>query len=168
VVEGPFGVKHLYRWHLHPKDAGGLLILTSIMSDREDNADWAGPHYADDIAFNTRYVDEICGFAARTADPEEEHRAFGNVGFPMTPLGDGALGWRGATGNVIELWPESAWEGPLVEKRRDYAVVIKASDREGLLRRMRHVGLTILAETVGGRILTSVDPVLGVRFAIDA
>lgn len=167
VVEGPFGVKHLYRWHLHPKDAGGLLILTSIMSDREDNADWAGPHFAEDIAYNTRYVDEICGFAARTADPGEEHGAFGKVGFPMAPLDDGAMGWRGATGNVLELWPESAWEGPPVEGRRDYAVVIKASDREGLLRRMRHVGLTVLPDPVGGRTLTSVDPVLGVRFAIE-
>ena len=167
VVEGPFGQKHLYRWHLHPKDAGGLLILTSVMVDREDNADWAGPHYAEDIAYNTRYVDQVCGLIARTSSPATEHEAFGKVGFPMQTIAGGAMGWLGPTGNVLELWPDSAWEGPSIQTRRDYAVVIRASDRDGLLRRMQHVGLSLLPQTAGGRLLTSIDPVLGVRFAIE-
>lgn len=167
VLEGPFGAKHLYRWHLHPKDAGGILILTSVMKDREDNADWAGPHYADDIPFNTRFVDQICGLAARTADPAAEHSAFGAVGFPMRYLVREAFGWRGPTGNVLELWPDDAWDGPSVEARRDIAVVVKAADRGGLLRRMQHLGLTFQHDIAGGRLLTSIDPALGVRFAIE-
>ncbi|MBV1688873.1 hypothetical protein KRR38_14625 [Novosphingobium sp. G106] len=167
VVEGPFGQKHLYRWHLHPKDAGGLLILTSVMKDRDDNADWAGENWANDIPFNTRFVEEIRGYAARTLDPVAESETFGKVGFTMRPLAGGGMGWRGPTGNVLELWPQDSWDGPAVDQRRDFAVVLKASNREGLLRRMSHLGFTFMDGVAGRRILSSIDPVLGVRFAIE-
>jgi len=167
VLEGPFGVKHRYRWHLHPKDAGGLLILTSVMQDRDDNADWAGPHWDEDIATNTRFVDEVRGYIARTPDPVAECAPFGRVGFAMVPLEGGGQGWHGPTGSVLELWPSDAWEGDAVTGRRDFAMVLKARDRTGLLRRMAHLGFTFQPGVAGGRLLSSIDPVLGVRFAID-
>lgn len=168
VLEGPFGEKHLYRWHLHPKDAGGLLILTSVMKDRNDNADWAGPNWANDIPFNTRFVDEICGYAARTVNPATECETFAKVGFTMEPLIGGGMGWLGPSGNVLELWPADEWDGPPVTARRDFALVLKARDRQGLIGRLQHAGLTFQEGVAGGRLLSSIDPVLGVRFAIEA
>jgi hypothetical protein len=167
VIEGPFGENHVYRWHMHPKDAGGLLVLSSIMKDRRDNTDWAGPHFNEDAAFNTRYVSEIRGLIGRSTDPETESPAFTAIGFTMQPLGGGGHGWRGPTQNALELWPQDAWLGENIDKRRDYAVLIKPSDREGLLRRMGHLGFTFQPGVAGGRLLSSIDPDLGVRFAIE-
>jgi hypothetical protein len=167
VIEGPFGENHVYRWHMHPKDAGGLLVLSSIMKDRNDNADWAGARFAEDVPYNTRYVSEVRGLIGRSRDPEEEAPTYSAIGFAMVPLGGGGFGWRGPTENVLELWPSDAWPGPSVDTRRDYALAIKPSDRDGLLRRLRHLGFSFQDGAAGGRLLTSVDPVLGIRFAIE-
>jgi hypothetical protein len=85
----------------------------------------------------------------------------------MEPIGQGAYGWRGPTGSVLELWPPDSWEGPPVDTRRDYAIVIKPNDRSGLLRRMTHLEFRFQDGVAGGRLMSSVDPVLGIRFALE-
>ena len=154
-------------WHIHPKDACDLLMLLAIKYDRNDNREWAGPEHHLDIPGNTRYVREVAGVIARTSDPASEQACFGDMGFEMTELRDGGWGWRGATGNVLELWPPNGWQGPSLDERRDYAVVLRPKDRAGLLARMERMGLSFTHGLASGRSLSTVDPTLGCRFAVD-
>jgi hypothetical protein len=154
-----------YSWHVHPADSYNLYLSLAIRPDRNDNSVWAGRSYREYIPCNTRFLSEIRGVIARTKNPEAESAAFTQLGFAMRPLGGGAWGWQGSSGDVLELWPADSWQGDAVERRRDYAIVIRASAKEALMKRMCYGGHAF--SSGAGRVLSSVDRVLGIRFAIE-
>ena len=153
-------------WHIHPRDACNLLMLFALKRDPTDNTDWAGPKCRDYVPGNTRFASQVAGVLARTTDPAGEARCFGELGFGMAPLTDGACGWRGPTGTIVELWPADAWAGNRVERRRDYALCLRASATDRLIDRLTACGLAGEQGRAGGRWLSSIDPILGVRFAV--
>lgn len=169
-------------WHIHPQDSGGFLTLLAVKTDMRDNREWCGEHYHAYIRGNTRYVDEVGGVLARTVDPAAEAPIFAPLGFAMTPAGDGAWKWVGRGGTVFELWPADAWVGERanervservnerLDDRRDYAICLRTRHLPALLERFAACGLTGIGN-VGGvegrRWLSSTDPVLGVRFAVE-
>lgn len=170
VVAGGSGhgnVRH--SWHLDPRDCGRLLVMLAVKRDRRDNREWAGAFHHEDIVHNTRFIREVAGVIARTADPQGEGRVYSELGMSMGAIngGRGAVGWHGPTGNVFELWPADAWEGAPVGERRDYAISLRVHDVARLMARMACWGLTFSDDVAGGRCLSSVDPVLGVRFALE-
>ena len=155
-------------WHIHPHDACNLLMLLAVKADLRDNGLWAGLSYHAYIDGNTRYVREIRGVLARTVNPAQEAPCFATMGFEMTPLGgSGAWRWQGPTGTLLELWPTDSWSGNPVHGRREYALCLRPRDATALLERFQRCGLTGQEGIAGGRWLSSVDPILGVRFAVD-
>ena len=153
-------------FHLHPKDAGGTLVLLAVKEDLNDNRDWAGESYRAYVAGNTRAVRAIKGVAARTSDPSGEAQRFVRLGFEMSPLENGGWGWRGQGGTALELWPSDAWQGEAIEDRRDYALCLTPRDPTRLVRRLEECGLKG-QEGPARRWLSSVDPVIGVRWLVD-
>jgi hypothetical protein len=154
-------------WHLHPADAGNILVLHSIRTDHHDNTDWAGHKAAAYVSGNTRVVDQLAGVIARTADPTTEGKRFTDLGFTMAPLDSGAVGWRGPTGTIVELWPPTAWSGARLDGRRDYALCFATHDIDAAVARFAAAGLAGSAGPAGGRWLSEIDPVLGVRIAFE-
>ncbi len=154
-------------WHIHPHDAPGMLVLLAVKTDVLDNTDWCGHSYKAYIDGNTRYVDQVGGLIARTADPAAEALGFAELGFPMSPLPDGAQRWQGRAGTVVELWPSTSWLGRTITDRRDYALCLRTQNAPAVLSRLAACGLTGEHGMAGGRWLSSTDPVLGVRFAVE-
>jgi len=170
VAGGPGHGNVRHSWHLDPRDCGRLLVMLAVKRDRRDNREWAGAFHHEDIVHNTRFIREIAGVIARTPDPQGESRTYSDLGMNMAPLDDGrgALGWRGPTGNVFEFWPADAWEGAPVGERRDYAICLRVHDVAMLKARMACWGLRFSDDVAGGRSISSIDPVLGVRFALES
>lgn len=170
VAPGRETVNIVRGWHLHPRDAGGILVLLALKKDKTDNRDWAGHQAAAYVASNTRVVDALGGVLARTTGPRGESKRFGDLGFGMEPIAeaDGALGWRGPTGTLLELWPANAWQGDDVSDRRDYALCFTSKDQQASVRHLEACGLRPAEGSHGGRWLSTVDPVLGVRIAVEA
>jgi hypothetical protein len=155
-------------YHIHPRDACGMIMLLTVKSDRRENGLWAGFSYRAYIPGNSRYVREIRGVLARTADPAAEAPGFGEMGLAMAPLGaTGAWGWQGRTGTRFELWPATSWAGGPVDERRDYALCLRARDVSALLARLSRFGLAGERRAADGRWLTNPDPVLGVRRGVE-
>jgi hypothetical protein len=154
-------------WHLHPNDTENLLILLALKRDTSDNRDWAGLQSREYVRGNTRVISQVRGVVARTSGPEAEAAGFAEVGLAMRELGAGGWGWEGATGTVFELWPEGAWPGDGLARGRDYALLVTALDPGAVLDRMGQVGLESAGEAAGGRAVTGIDPVLGVRFLVE-
>lgn len=171
VAGGPGRGNVRHSFHIHPADAAGLLMLLAVKRDRMDNRMWAGATHYEDIPHNTRFIREVAGVIARCADPQAEARGFADMGFVMQPIehegrATGAWGWRGQTGNVLELWPADAWEGPAVTSRRDYAVVLRVHDIDRLRQRTAPWELHFHASRTG-RLISNPDAVLGSRFALE-
>ncbi len=154
-------------FHLHPHDACGMLMLLAIKQDLHDNRDWAGESYRAYIDGNTRIAHALKGVAARTSDPAGDAPQFGKLGFEMVPLGSGGWGWRGEGGTVLELWPEDAWDGESVDDQRDYALCLTAREPDTLVQRLERSGLKG-QDGPRERWLSSVDPIIGVRWAVEA
>jgi hypothetical protein len=155
-------------YHIHPHDAGGMIMLLTIKDDRRENGLWAGFSYRAYIPGNTRYVREVRGVLARTADPAAEAPGFGELGMVMAPLGAaGTWRWQGPTGTLLELWPAGSWSGSPVDERRDYALCLRARDVPALLARLSRYGHIAQRLPADGRWLTNVDPILGVRLAVE-
>ena len=156
-------------YHVHPRDACNLLTLLAVKADPRDNGAWAGHGYRAYVSGNARYAQELRGVLARTTNPAAEAPCFGTLGLEMAALGQtGAWKWQGPTGTIVELWPAESWPGGPVDSRRDYVLCFRARHPEALAERLTKCGLTGAQGLAGGRWLSSVDPVLGVRFAIEA
>lgn len=153
-------------WHLHPRDAGGILVLHALKKDLADNSDWAGHQCRAYVPGNSRVISELRGVVARTPDPASEAARFAAIGMLMEPADGGGQRWTGATGTVVELQPPGAWPGPAVDAHRDYALLLAANDPAAVAARLAANG-TAGVGTHAGRLMTEVDPVLGVRFAIE-
>lgn len=155
-------------WHIHPHDAAGLLVLLDVRTELTDNAEYAGASYRAYIKGNTRWCDEVHGVIARCADPAADAAVFGPLGFAATPGGEGCWRWQGRGGTLLEFRAAHAWAGPPVTHRRDYALCLRARSPGALMERMARAGLRAHEGEAGGRWLSEVDPVLGVRFAVEA
>jgi hypothetical protein len=155
-------------WHLHPRDCGGLLVLHAMKRDLTDNTDWAGHKCQAYVPGNTRVIAELRGVIARTPNPAGEAHRYGDLGLPMEPLSSaGAFRWRGPTGTLFELWPADAWPGESVDSHRDYALCLPSTEPEAAIARLNRAGLDFVPAMLPGRLLSSIDPVLGVRFLIE-
>jgi hypothetical protein len=158
----------LKTWHIHPKDAGGLLVMLAARVELTDNAEFAGVHYWAYVDGNSRWAEEIHGLMVRTADPTEVASAWESIGFAgKSAAGNPVWNWHGAGGTALELYDHHAWPGEDVSGRRDYAILLRTRKSEQLTGRLERAGLHMAAR-VNGRWLSSVDPVLGVRFAVEA
>ncbi len=85
----------------------------------------------------------------------------------MVPVGSVGWGWRGEGGTVLELWPEDAWDGESVDEKRDYALCLTAREPDTLVQRLERSGLKG-QDGPRERWLSSVDPIIGVRWAVEA
>jgi hypothetical protein len=153
-------------WHIHPHDAGGLLILLAVRTDLDDNAEYAGSSYRAYIKGNTRWCDEVHGVIARSAEPAADAAVFAPLGFAAQPQADGCWRWQGRAGTILEFRPSDAWRGAAVTERRDYALCLRARSPQALVARFAAAGL-VTDDEAGGRWLSAIDPVLGVRFAVE-
>ncbi|MCC7365122.1 MAG: hypothetical protein IT303_12205 [Dehalococcoidia bacterium] len=87
----------------------------------------------------------------------------------MTDIAEGsdARAWAGPTGTILELWPAAAWPGEDVSRRRDYALCFAAANIDHAIAHFEACGLNGRFEPAIGRWLSDIDPVLGVRIALE-
>ncbi len=76
-------------WHLHPRDAAGVLVLLAIRDSRDDNGLYAGGAYKEYISTNTRVVDRIDGVSWISDDVDKlAERLSAVFGFEFGPPDD--------------------------------------------------------------------------------
>lgn len=68
-------------WHLHPQDAGGVLLALYVRQDRPDHTDWAGLTWKHFVETNRRVVDSIIGVSLATRDLSTTASLYHSLGF---------------------------------------------------------------------------------------
>ncbi|MCC7365121.1 MAG: VOC family protein [Dehalococcoidia bacterium] len=108
---------HAGTWHIHPQDAGGVLLALYVREDRPDHTDWAGTTWKHFVETNRRVVDRILGASVAVRDIEAATRTFEAFGFTFTgEFEDDGARVREAMppgGTFLQLRQAATSDGPL-------------------------------------------------------
>lgn len=82
VVAGGVDAEHRAgSWHIHPRDAGGVLLALYVRRDRPDHTDWAGPTWRHFTETNGRVIRGLAGASIATLDLRETEATYRRLGF---------------------------------------------------------------------------------------
>lgn len=104
-------------WHLHPRDAGGVLLLLALRNNHDESGAYAGWRWREYVATNTRRVHSILGVSAVTDRLQEAAERYRVLGFEFgeqvsEDSGDAVLQANCPRGTFFQLRSPSGESSP--------------------------------------------------------
>lgn len=146
-------------WHLHPRDAGGVLLLLAMRNDFGENGAYAGWHWREYVKTNTRVVRSIAGVSVVCEDADTGRADFEKFGIEfahsLTDEGDIVLQANLARGTFFQLRTPGHERAPSAEalKRRGpglFHLCFAVNDLDTALAAVERAGARIGRKTETG------------------